>query len=480
MSGIAALGKTLSIISVTGRNNNSGAPQPFSSPANSLNAANIINLNQIPVLSLTNNSATTADNAKTHEEKKDEIQELINALAPWKNNPLGFGVDILFSFITYVLTYNLLNMHGTHLWKIHNPKTNKPELLLEVLKNYLPKDISHETFENAKKSLITYNPAAFHETFNKAIKPASIELAKELNAGDRLKLKAFSIIYHDRRRTIFAVTVAALSLARALFVKGDLGLFVSSYVFFAPLVINYFFHRADKAFIREIERGNHSLDALVNPETARGIANNARDKIKGESDLSELICFWGKATGKAAKRMVEGDLVQGVITLVGSVGSRVSRDSGEDGSVEAFRENKRNPVLRFVGGLPPVKVLNKWIVENTEPNSTLRKGFLPDIDAPFGKPEELNKQIVINSVIKTAIKYVCDFFIFGFISSGLIKIMKSIQWALGIDEISEKDDDKKTNKAPTKKNEPTYKNPINIAFPGISGLSTGGLTSVNN
>ncbi len=474
MSGIAALGKTLSIISVTGRNNNSGAPQPFSSPANSLNAANIINTNQIPVLSLINNSpATEPDNTKTHQEKKEEIQDLINALAPWKNNPLGFGVDILFSFITYVLTYNLLNMHGTHSFKIND------ELVLDALKRHLPKDISHETFENAKKSLLTYNPAAYHETFNKAIKPASENLAKELDGLNKLKLKAFNIIYHDRRRTIFALTVSALSLARALFVKGDLGLFVSSYVFLAPIVINYFFHRADKAFIREIGKGNHSLDALVNPQTAIDIARDARDKIQSETDLSELICFWGKATGKAAKRMVEGDLVQGVITLAGSVGSRLSRDGGEDGSVEAFRENKRNPVLRFVGGLPPVKVLNKWIVENTKPNSTLQKGFLPDIKAEFGKPEELNKQIMVNSAIKTAIKYVCDFFIFGFISSGLIKIMKSIQWALGIDETSE-DDNKKTNTAPSKKNKPVYKNPINIAFPNISGLSGGGLTSANN
>ena len=461
--------------------NSSLTPQSFTLAANSLNSANnTINLNQIPTLSLINNSATTTpdNNTKTHKEKKDEIQDLINALMPWKKNPLGFSVDILFSFLTYILTYNLLNMHGTHLWKIHNPKTNKKELLLDVLKNYLPKDISHETFEHAKKSLITYNPAAYKKVFTEIIKPASQNLEKELSGLNKLKLKAFNFVYHDKRRTIFALTVSTLSLARALFVKGDLGLFVSSYVFFAPLAINYFFHRADKAFIREVEKGNHSLDAIVNPSTAIKIATDARDKIQKEADLSESICFFGKAASKAGKKITNGDCVQGGVTLTASVISRLSRDAGEDGPVDAFRENKRNSVLRFVGGLAPIKALNKWIVENTPETSTLRKGLLPEIK-PFSTPEELNKQIMVNSVIKTAIKYVCDFFIFGFISSGLIKIIKSIQWALGIDEISDSDDDDKKNK-PVSKNKASQNKPANLSLsiPNINGFNSRGLTTL--
>ena len=476
--GITALTNNNKLI---GGNYSSLTPQSFTLPANSLNSANnTINLNQIPTLSLINNSAaTTADNTKTPQEKKDEIQDLINALMPWKKNPVGFGVDILFSCLTYILTYNLLNMHGTHLWKIHNPRTNKKELLLDVLKNYLPENISHETLENAKDSLLTYNPAAYKKIFTEIIKPASQSLEKELSGINKLKLKAFNFVYHDKRRTIFALTVSGLSLARALFVKGDLGLFVSSYVFFAPLAINYFFHRADKAFIREVEKGNHSLDAIVNPLTAKQIEDDIRDKIHKEADLSELVCFGGKAAGKAGKRATEGDWVQGLVTLAASVISRLSRDAGEDGPVEAFRPDKKNPVLRFVGGLAPIKALNKWIVENTPEDSTLRKGFLPDIDAPFGKPEELNKQIMVNSVIKTAIKYVCDFFIFGFISSGLIKILKSIQWALGIDEISESDDDDKKTK-PVSKNKASQKKPVNLSLsiPNINGFNTRGLTTL--
>jgi hypothetical protein len=454
-------------------------PQSFTLPANSLNSANnTINLNQIPTLSLINNSAaTTADNTKTPQEKKDEIQDLINALMPWKKNPVGFGVDILFSCLTYILTYNLLNMHGTHLWKIHNPKTNKKELLLDVLKNYLPENISHETLENAKKSLITYNPAAYHKIFTEIIKPASQNLEKELSGINKLKLKAFNFVYHDKRRTIFALTVSGLSLARALFVKGDLGLFVSSYVFLAPLVINYFFHRADRAYIRQVEKGNHSLDAIVNPLTAEQIDRDTRDKIKKEADFSEWLCFGGKAAAKTIKKVTNGDWVQGLVTLAASVGSRLSRDAGEDGPVEAFRENRKNPVLASFAKVPPIKALNKWIVENTPETSTLRKGLLPEIK-PFSTPEELNKQIMVNSVIKTAIKYVCDFFIFGFISSGLIKIIKSIQWALGIDEISEDDDDKKTK--PVSKNKASQNKPVNLSLsiPNINGFNTRGLTTL--
>jgi len=260
-------------------------------------------------------------------------------------------------------------------------------------------------------------------------------------------------------------------------VKGDLGLFVSSYILLSPLVINYFFHRADRAYIRQVEKGNHSLDAIVNPLTAEQIDREARENIQKEADWSELVCFWGKAAGKAGKRMAEGDLVQGGVTLTASVISRLSRDAGEDGSVEAFRENKKNPVLRFVGGLTPIQALNKWIVENTPEDSALRKGFLPDINAPFGKPEELNKQIMVNSAIKTAIKYICDFFIFGFISSGLIKVIKSIQWALGIDEVSE-DDNKKTKN--TSKNKPSNTKPANLSLsiPNINGFNTRGLTAL--
>ena len=475
--GITALTNNNKLI---GGNYSSLTPQSFTLPANSLNSANnTINLNQIPTLSLINNSAaTTADNnIKTPEEKKDEIQDLINALMPWKKNPVGFGIDILFSCLTYILTYNLLNMHGTHLWKIHNPRTNKKELLLDVLKNYLPENISHETLENAKDSLLTYNPAAYKKIFTEIIKPASQSLEKELSGINKLKLKAFNFVYHDKRRTIFALTVSGLSLARALFVKGDLGLFVSSYVFFAPLVINYFFHRADRAYIRQVEKGNHSLDAIVNPLTAKQIEDDIRDKIHKEADLSEWLCFGGKAAAKTIKKVTNGDWVQGLVTLAASVGSRLSRDAGEDGPVEAFRENRKNPVLASFAKVPPIKALNKWIVENTPETSTLRKGLLPEIK-PFSTPEELNKQIMVNSVIKTAIKYVCDFFIFGFISSGLIKIIKSIQWAFGIDELSEDDDDKKTK--PVSKNKASQKKPVNLSLsiPNINGFNSRGLTTL--
>ena len=475
--GITALTNNNKLI---GGNYSSLTPQSFTLPANSLNSANnTINLNQIPTLSLINNSAaTTADNnIKTPEEKKDEIQDLINALMPWKKNPVGFGIDILFSCLTYILTYNLLNMHGTHLWKIHNPRTNKKELLLDVLKNYLPENISHETLENAKDSLLTYNPAAYKKIFTEIIKPASQSLEKELSGINKLKLKAFNFVYHDKRRTIFALTVSGLSLARALFVKGDLGLFVSSYVFFAPLVINYFFHRADRAYIRQVEKGNHSLDAIVNPLTAKQIEDDIRDKIHKEADLSEWLCFGGKAAAKTIKKVTNGDWVQGLVTLAASVGSRLSRDAGEDGPVEAFRENRKNPVLASFAKVPPIKALNKWIVENTPETSTLRKGLLPEIK-PFSTPEELNKQIMVNSVIKTAIKYVCDFFIFGFISSGLIKIIKSIQWAFGIDEMSEDDDDKKTK--PVSKNKASQKKPVNLSLsiPNINGFNSRGLTTL--
>ena len=475
--GITALTNNNKLI---GGNYSSLTPQSFTLPANSLNSANnTINLNQIPTLSLINNSAaTTADNnIKTPEEKKDEIQDLINALMPWKKNPVGFGIDILFSCLTYILTYNLLNMHGTHLWKIHNPRTNKKELLLDVLKNYLPENISHETLENAKDSLLTYNPAAYKKIFTEIIKPASQSLEKELSGINKLKLKAFNFVYHDKRRTIFALTVSGLSLARALFVKGDLGLFVSSYVFFAPLAINYFFHRADRAYIRQVEKGNHSLDAIVNPLTAKQIEDDIRDKIHKEADLSEWLCFGGKAAAKTIKKVTNGDWVQGLVTLAASVGSRLSRDAGEDGPVEAFRENRKNPVLASFAKVPPIKALNKWIVENTPETSTLRKGLLPEIK-PFSTPEELNKQIMVNSVIKTAIKYVCDFFIFGFISSGLIKIIKSIQWAFGIDEMSEDDDDKKTK--PVSKNKASQKKPVNLSLsiPNINGFNSRGLTTL--
>ena len=85
---------------------------------------------------------------------------------------------------------------------------------------------------------------------------------------------------------------------------------------------------------------------------------------------------------------------------------------------------------------------------------------------------------MVNSVIKTAIKYVCDFFIFGFISSGLIKIIKSIQWAFGIDEMSEDDDDKKTK--PVSKNKASQKKPVNLSLsiPNINGFNSRGLTTL--
>ena len=220
------------------------------------------------------------------------------------------------------------------------------------------------------------------------------------------------------------------------------------------------------------------MDAIVNPLTAKQIEDDIRDKIHKEADLSEWLCFGGKAAAKTIKKVTNGDWVQGVVTLAASVGSRLSRDAGEDGPVEAFRENRKNPVLASFAKVPPIKALNKWIVENTPETSTLRKGLLPEIK-PFSTPEELNKQIMVNSVIKTAIKYVCDFFIFGFISSGLIKIIKSIQWALGIDEISDSDDDDKKNK-PVSKNKASQNKPANLSLsiPNINGFNSRGLTTL--
>ena len=61
----------------------------------------------------------------------------------------------------------------------------------------------------------------------------------------------------------------------------------------------------------------------------------------------------------------------------------------------------------------------------------------------------------------------------------MIKILKSIQWALGIDEISDSDDDDKKTK-PVSKNKASQKKPVNLSLsiPNINGFNTRGLTTL--
>lgn len=415
----------------------------FFSPNTSLSASS--STNPTSIISNQLDSSSSQKSSNNDDEKLIE-EETLRLFEPWKHNPMGFAVDVVFSYFTYFITYTLLKYIRPKKYdlqiKDRIEKQAKPEL---EIKSEL------EDFKNTLSKMADNDPVVadkYWDFFDKHLNQNSEKT--EENAPDKVFKSLYKLIYGTHRRLLLGTTIGVMSLVRAMAINPNMPLPLMLFILFGPLITNISFDKAD-SIRRQTENSSIPMKEWRLSESWRkGELNNFIYKIaakcaKRSQEILEFVVFYAHsfisallpfipAPGNKAASVMNYDdsssmqsslnsktidppelSFEGVVTfaiaLFCSFSSRFFRDFLEDGL--PVKKNQ-NPVYDFIGKLGFVKKLRE---ENKKLKEGPVKGWLKE-----DKEHRGLGYLAQFSLIKTANKFATDIALFSLMGIGLLKV----------------------------------------------------------
>ncbi|HEY9886151.1 MAG TPA: hypothetical protein V6C96_02710 [Vampirovibrionales bacterium] len=325
-------------------------------------------------------------------------QELIKSLTPWKKSPIGFGIDVCISILTYILSYVFLFNLGA----VRRGK------LLEDIKSHIPEikeqfpHISEKTFEDTVLKLAKFDSHKELKTFYKEYYDPYIEIKKkknEISKFELMKERVFRTVFGNNKEMFMSMMVSSFSLLRAYAVHPNLSPVVAAFIGLTPFCVNGMFLVRNK-----IATGDMPIKFL------------SKLNVKSLEGFAESTNFTIKVLSKALKRT--HTLLMFVVALTGSLISRIVREVLDDGLPHSGKPH-RVPLMRKIGELKIVKKLRALGSDG------LQNGFADRVKRPETISKGWTKYLVKHATLKGAFKYASDFSIFSL----CVGVLELIYWA---------------------------------------------------
>ncbi|MDX1919885.1 MAG: hypothetical protein SFU25_04025 [Candidatus Caenarcaniphilales bacterium] len=421
-------------------------------PLNAGKSTAATNVNNQSNLNSSNlNSQAVYESQQKQQDDDDERlieDQTLRLFQPWKHNTAGFAVDVVFSYLTYLITYTLLKYIRPKKFdlmiKDRIEKQVKPEL---EIKSEL------EQFKEVLSKMSDNDPIIadkYWEFFDKHVNQAS--QSSNSNTKEKIFSELYKLIYGTHRRFILGSTIGVMSLARAIAINPNMPLPLMAFILFGPLLTNKFFDKADE-MRRASENSSMPMSKWrLTDSWRKGELFNFCYKIaakcsKRSQEILEFLVFYAQSfvslllpfipkPKQAANAMsrnstdMQSQLAssadntpdlsfEGVVTfgiaIFGSFFSRFFRDFLEDGLP---KEKNSNPAYDWIGNL--------GIVKNLRQDTTFQQGpvgKLIDGDKKDGvKPERGMRYLLNLSFFKTVNKFATDIAIFSLMGIGLLKV----------------------------------------------------------
>ncbi|MDJ0625178.1 MAG: hypothetical protein QNJ31_02275 [Candidatus Caenarcaniphilales bacterium] len=339
------------------------------------------------------------------DEQRDKEEKNLLRFEPWKKGLPRFLSEALMSAVTYVVTYWFMSRIG-----ILNMKNFNKHIEDTIRKSGKESHIVKKELDDFRKVLsgVTKNdPLNSRCYWKKYFDPIILKNLDSFSKKDRFFARAYRSLYGSERRWALSLSIALLSLGRALVIHPDLSWIKRIFIFVGPWVTNFLFWRADKMAKSYEDKFGGTFDQ---------IKNNA--EVRRGSSIAEINNFLIKLFSKVFKR--SGNIVEEpemfAIATIGAFNSRLVRDSLEGGFPTP---RDKNPFFAFIGKSQTVQKMRNNIVP-------FQKGILDNYgDFKVGENHFLHLAKIAG--MKTLLKYITDGAIFGLMGVSALKVVYFIK-----------------------------------------------------